>query len=120
VQMHALNLALHGEHTHSNVHVVCAVLQNTEEFGWCAHSMSISCLATVYSMVHADYCARWGHIELWHGAMHREKCMWNISARYKNCAQQVSVQEPKLCVVDIGAQRKSSARKLLARRRRKA
>jgi hypothetical protein len=31
VRMRALNLALRGEHTHSNVHVVCATLQNTEE-----------------------------------------------------------------------------------------
>jgi hypothetical protein len=31
------------------------------------------------------------------------------SARYKNCVQQVIVQEPKLCAVDIGARHKSSA-----------
>jgi hypothetical protein len=79
VRMHTLNLALRSEHTHNNVHVVCAVLQNIEEFGWCAHSMSINCLATLYSMVHTDFCAWWGHNELRHGEMYRQKCMWNIS-----------------------------------------
>jgi hypothetical protein len=62
-----LNLALHGVHTRSNgARGVRSIAKN---------NMSI--------MVRAYYCARWGHIELWHGAMHREKCMWNISARYK-------------------------------------
>jgi hypothetical protein len=37
VRMHALNLALRSVHTHSNGVVVCTILQNTEEFGWCAH-----------------------------------------------------------------------------------
>jgi hypothetical protein len=59
VRMHAVNLSLRGENTHSNVHMGVQVLHNTEEFGCCMHSMSISCLTIVYSMVRVDYCARW-------------------------------------------------------------
>jgi hypothetical protein len=93
-----MNLALHSENTHSNVHVVCVVLQNTEDFGWCMHSMSISCLVIVYSMVHFYYCPRWGHIEIWHGVMHRTKCMWNINAQYKkkNGAQWILSRNAKV------------------------
>jgi hypothetical protein len=36
--------------------------------------------------------------------------MRNISARYKNCAQQVIVQDPKLCAVNIGMRHKILAR----------
>jgi hypothetical protein len=46
------------------VHMVCAVIQNKEEFGWCVHSMSISCLMTVYSMVYINYYARCAHIDV--------------------------------------------------------
>jgi hypothetical protein len=52
--------------------------------------------------------AQWGRTKLWHGAAHRVKCKQNISARYKNYAQQVMVQEPKLCTVDFRARHKSS------------
>jgi hypothetical protein len=37
-----------------------------------------------------------GHIEIWHGAMHREKCMWNISVRYQNCALWILVHNTKV------------------------
>jgi hypothetical protein len=39
VWMHTLNLALHVCTHIVMVHVVCAVLQNTEEFGWCMHTV---------------------------------------------------------------------------------
>jgi hypothetical protein len=49
-------------------------------------SMSISCFATVYSVVCTDIWAIWNMLNLtW--CMHRMKCMWNIDARYRNCAQ---------------------------------
>jgi hypothetical protein len=126
VRVRALNLALRGVHMHKKV---CVVYTHTirvrrvyavlaERRGvWLAHAQY------GYMLSHDSlvWCAQsidawWGHIELWHGAMHREKCMWNISARYKNCAQRVIVQEPKLCAVVIGARHKS-ARMLLARQR---
>jgi hypothetical protein len=114
VRVHALNLALRKVHTHKKVHTVYT------------HMIMVRRVYAVLAerkgvwLVHAQYEYNLSHDSVINGAMRRVKCMWNISARYKNRAQHVSMQEPKLCIMDIGTQRKSSARNLLARRRRNA
>jgi hypothetical protein len=50
---------------------------------------------SVFNSVRRLLCVVW-HIELCLGAMHRDKCMWNISARYQNCAQWILAQNAKV------------------------
>jgi hypothetical protein len=73
-------------HTHSNgARGVCSIAKHRGV--WLVHAQYEYKLSheSVINGARRLLCAV-GHIELWHGAMHRVKCMWNISARYTNCA----------------------------------
>jgi hypothetical protein len=121
VWVHTLNLELCGEHTHNMVCtvctyiimacVVCAVLSERK-------GVWLVCVQCGYMLSHDSLVngAWWGRTKIWHGVMCRVNCAWNINAQYKNCTQQVIVQEPKFCAVDIGARHQSSVHHLLSDR----
>jgi hypothetical protein len=92
------------------------VFYNTEEFCWYVHSMSISCLVTMCSMVCADYYARWSLLNFdMVQCMGRNSCGVSVHdtktvrcgywcTTQKQCTQVINVMEKK-CIVDIGVQK---------------
>jgi hypothetical protein len=78
-----LNLALCGVHTHNNVACgVCSIGMSVEKLCWCARNVGICCSRDSLVNGVQSIGAQWGCTKLWHGAMCRVQCVWNII--YKN------------------------------------